>query len=63
MKNIPRNLHNPEKNTIFAASLNIFRCDFEHFQARVWTFHTFVVGGNAFTIEEFLSIPLNQLWK
>ena len=25
--------------------------------------HTFVVGSSAFTVEEFLSIPLNQLWK
>ena len=30
-ENIPRNLHNPEKNTTSAATLNIFKRDFEHF--------------------------------
>lgn len=33
------------------------------FEQKFHPIHTFVVGSNAFTTEEFLSIPLNQLWK
>lgn len=33
------------------------------FEQQFHPIHTFVVGSNAFTTEEFLSIPLNQLWK
>ena len=33
------------------------------FEKKFHPIHTFVVGGNAFTIEEFLSIPINQLWR
>ena len=33
------------------------------FEQKFHPIHTFIVGSNAFTTEEFLSIPLNQLWK
>lgn len=33
------------------------------FEQKFHPTHTFIVGSNAFTTEEFLSIPLNQLWK
>lgn len=33
------------------------------FEQKFHPMHTFIVGSNAFTTEEFLSIPLNQLWK
>ena len=33
------------------------------FELKFHPIHTFIVGSNAFTTEEFLSIPLNQLWK
>lgn len=33
------------------------------FEQKFHPIHTFIVGSNAFTTEEFLSIPLNKLWK
>ena len=33
------------------------------FEQKFHPIHTFIVGSNAFTTEEFLSIPLNQRWK
>ena len=33
------------------------------FEQKFHPIHTFIVGSNAFKTEEFLSIPLNQLWK
>ena len=33
------------------------------FEQKFHPIHTFIVGSNAFTTKEFLSIPLNQLWK
>lgn len=33
------------------------------FEQKFHPIHTFIVGSYAFTTEEFLSIPLYQLWK